>query len=1095
VKQLQGLQVLSVFLICVLIGLPTQTALGQNSNSGVIEGTVQDSSGSVVPGVAVDIMNVQTGTHMIKTTNADGLYTATSVPLGEYSITFSRAGFETFVHNGLVVYVGTTTVNAALQVGHTSERVTVTGEAPLLETDNSDQTTTLDTHAVESMPVVGTDWRSLDGVLPGVNAAGNQAANGQYVGFNGTQGDTVAWLFDGSPAVLAQDFAPSQLYPPADAIQEVTANTANFSAQYGDGMSVINVITKSGTNHIHGSLYEQIENNVLEARNYFDLGPVTPEKWNNFGGDIGGPILKNKLFLFVSYMENPNVYTTPTYFTFPTVAMRQGNFSDPEFPTIYNPSSLTYVNGTATRIPLPGNQVTTIDPVAAKIQAFWPLPNNLGPNGDSIYNNYYYPVKGYETNRWYEGKIDYDINQRNRLSFSEMVEPQNRPNPDPRCPLDCYSGIFKDQAGQLTYTSTISPNLVNEFRFGYAREYVREVTDSENKGYPSQIGLLNAPANIFPMISVSGVESSELDGGVTALQAPGTELISDFITLVRGKHVIKIGGEFDRYHMNLTSWGNISAGNFYFTGIATRNPADPTSTGLGYADLLFGLPQSWNVTEQTENAVHISVGGAFVQDDYKILPKVTLNLGVRWEPQGGWGVKDNDFGVFDPTLNNSATNTPGAMDFGGNNGRYTIQNAALHTFAPRVGISWNPLKHWAVRASYGIFDVFRTEEPYTDNMVGVGENAQGSLTSSDNINPVFTLGPNEGYNQGYVQGPPLPVYPTKASLTPEALNGQSVDYEARSIPTQYVQEIYLNVQREISGGILLDAGYVNTMGVHLQFERDINQVPQALLGPGNAQNSRPYPNFQSIVGSLWDGTSNYNALQLRAEKHASHGLLFTVNYAWSKTLDTGTASGSSTGIDVYQQSYDRQANYGLSELDDPYMFNGLASYALPFGYGRRYVDRHGLLDEIIGGWQAGAFFQVHGGIPFTPVMGTANLSNSLAGAWFPNRMGNGKLSHPTINKWFDTSAFQEPAPYTFGNSGRNILLGPNWRSVDANLLKTFDLNQLRAGTAFQFRVDAYDLPNHPNFGQPNANIGTAGAGIISSANTSRNFEFTGRIIF
>jgi len=310
-----------------------------------------------------------------------------------------------------------------------------------------------------------------------------------------------------------------------------------------------------------------------------------------------------------------------------------------------------------------------------------------------------------------------------------------------------------------------------------------------------------------------------------------------------------------------------------------------------------------------------------------------------------------------------------------------------------------------------------------------------------------------------------------------------------------VQEAYLNVQRELQGGILLSAGYVFTKGTHLQFERDINQVPEALLGPGNAQDRRPYPQFQSITGVLWDGHSNYNALQLRAEKQTRRGLFFIANYAWSKTMDTGTGGGNTTGIDAYQKSYDPAANYALSLLDTPNMINGMASYNLPFGTGRQFVNSHGPLEYFVGGWTLGAFFQVHGGIPFTPIMGTQNGSGSLAGDWFPNRVGKGTLPNPSINEWFDVSAFQTPAPYTFGDSGRNILRGPNWRSLDANLGKTFPIGVLGEGGGLEFRIDAFDLPNHPNFGQPNANIGTSGAGIISSANTSRNLQLTARLHF
>jgi hypothetical protein len=312
-----------------------------------------------------------------------------------------------------------------------------------------------------------------------------------------------------------------------------------------------------------------------------------------------------------------------------------------------------------------------------------------------------------------------------------------------------------------------------------------------------------------------------------------------------------------------------------------------------------------------------------------------------------------------------------------------------------------------------------------------------------------------------------------------------------------VQEIFLNIERQLPQNLMLSAGYVYTKGTHLGFQRDLNQVPEARLGPGNAQSLRPYPQFQSISASLFDGHSNYNALQLRAEKRTSNGLYFVANYAWQKTMDTGTSSGSSTSVGVWQNAYNAAANYGLSNLDLPNMINGMASYQLPFGAGRPFLNTHGPLNQLLGGWQLGAYFQIHGGEPFTPVVGTSNLSNSLAGSWLPNRTGKGTLPHPTIKQWFDVTAFQAPAPYTFGDSRRNILRGPGWRSVDANLGKTFPLagKWIGEGKSFEARVDTFDLFNHPNYGQPNSNIGTAGAGIISSANTSRNIQLTGRLRF
>jgi hypothetical protein len=1083
--------ILWVILLAFMLG---GMSFAQNSSSGELTGTVLDPTNAVLPGAAVEVANIQTGQVIHTTTNGKGIYAVTSVPLGQYTITFTKQGFSSFIREGFTIYVGTFTVDATLHPGDVGQQVTVNAQTPLLETDSSEQSTTLDTQAVESMPIVGSDWRTLDGVLPGVNGGGNQQASGQYVGYNGTQGNSVAWLLDGSGAVLPHDYNPSQVYPPVDAVQEVNASTSNFSAQYGNGLAIINVITKNGTNKIHGSLFEMIQNDAVEARNYFAQS-ATPLRWNQFGGSIGGPILRDKLFLFFSYMENPAVSTQPSFYTFPTAAMRAGDFSDPQFPTIYDPKSLATVNGVATRTPLPGNKITNIDPVAQKIQNFFPMPNNLGSGGNAIYNNYYIGLKSFETNRWYQGRVDFQINDNNRLSSSILVTPQNRPSPDPRCPLNCTNGIFRDQAGQISETATISPSMVNEARVGYVREYVGEVSPSVGQGYPDQLGLINAPADIFPTINVTGSFSTELDGGINALQAQLSSQYSDVLTLVRGKHVVKLGGEYDRSYQNLRNWGDISSGNFNFSGIATRNPADAASTGLGYADLLFGLPASWNVTEYAETGSHINNVAAFVQDDYKVRTNLTLNLGLRYQYLGSWFVKGNQFGTFDPNVLNPATHTAGAMVFGGQMGRNTIQNAAPYSFEPRIGFAYAIGNHWSLRGSYGLFDMVRSADPYANNFLGTGFNIQGSLTSTDNINPVFRLGVTDASGAGYPQGPPVPTKPTLGALTPDLLNGQNVFYMPVNVPIQYVQEAFLNLQRELPGSILLSGSYVFTKGTHLGFQRDINQVPEALLQAGNTQPFRPYPQFNSITASYWDGWSNYNALQLQAVKRVSAGLLFTLNYSYSKTMDTGTGGGNTSAVDTYQRSYDTAANYGRSLLDMTQLFNGLVSYDLPFGRGRQFLNQNNLANYLIGGWRLGSFFQLHSGIPFTPVMGTANLSNSLAGAWFPNLTGKTTLAHPSINEYFNVSSFQQPAPYTFGNSGRNILRGPGWEDVDMNLAKTFPIPRLGEASGLELRLDTFNVLNHPNFGQPNANIGTSGAGVISSASASRNLQLTMRLKF
>jgi hypothetical protein len=405
-------------------------------------------------------------------------------------------------------------------------------------------------------------------------------------------------------------------------------------------MSVINMVTKSGTNRFHGTVFEMFQNDVLEAKKEFAQS-VTPLRYNMAGASLGGPFVKDKLFFFFTFMANPSSTTTPTYYTFPTDAMRKGNFSDPEFPTVYDPASLTTVSGTSTRTALANNTITTIDPVAAKIQKFWPEPNNLGTNGNSIYNNYYKGITIAQDWQWWVAKLDYQINDRNRLSASLELQPQDRDgHPDPRCPANCYPGFLEDQAGEITYTKTFSQFMTNEARAGYVREFIRNASPTFGQGYPAQFGLINAPVDLFPVINVTGAVASELDAGNYTVSDVYTEQYSDVLTLVKGRHILSLGGEYDRSYGKPAPGVSRAEGSFTFNGIATRNPASTSSTGLGYADFLFGLPQSWSVTEVVENSTHYSGAGAFMQDDYKLNRQLTLNLGLRWQYLGSWLVQN-----------------------------------------------------------------------------------------------------------------------------------------------------------------------------------------------------------------------------------------------------------------------------------------------------------------------------------------------------------------------------------------------------------------------------------------------------------------------
>lgn len=1090
-----------------LVFLTGSMMLAQNSNTGEIKGSVTDSSGAVVPGAAVQIRNVQTGVVTTTTTNGDGLYDVPTVPLGDYSLTFSAPGFDQYVRNGIVLQLTTIGVNAVLHAGTSSQKVEVTSDVPLLQTEESDQEMTLDSKAVQNAPIVGGVWyNELTNIIPGVNAGGGQDASGQGIGINGTQGYMGNWLLEGSVATQPRDNNASDNYPPIDSIGEVSVESANYGAQYGNGVAAINVLLKSGTNQFHGSAFEFNQNDFYNAQNYFQRGRPAPLRWNEFGGSVGGPIIKDKLFFYFTYQRNPANTSIVSIITVPTQAMKNGDFSGFQS-TIYNPHTTVCAGGTTNcgRTAFTGNTVPTnlVDPVAAAIQKYLPLPNLPG----SV-NNYSAVVTEPSLSQWYVGKVDYNISNGNRLSGSVFYYPISLIyNADALCPLgfDCTkSGGNHNIDGQISDAWTINSNMVNEAHVGMLRELDAYVPPTFGKNFPTKIGLepaygTNAPGNIFPDITVNsggGIGQIGIGGGVHAVLADGTYTGSDLLTLIHGKHTIKLGGEYDSNYQNYTGWGDVQSGNFQFDGIGTYNfgATDPrsgkASTGIPYADFLLGQVYGWYVYEYKKTQARMWDLGTFVEDDYQITPKLVLNLGLRYQRQSGWSELKNRWGTFDPHIVNTGKyakpGTLGAITYGGQRGRNTIQNA-VNEFAPRLGFAWSPTDRTVVRGSYGIFDAPRSAETYTDGALGLGLNPQG--TYGYGTFPAFQL----------KNGPPAGsvVYPKLSDLSNSQFNYQSVGYFPRNMPIQYYQETLLSIQNQLPGQVLLDVSYVFTKGTHLNFGRDINQVPQNRLSQGAS--AEPYPLFKSIQGALFDGYSNYNALQVRLEKRMSYGLTFLVNYAWSKTMDTGTSSGHAQGVDIWQNAYNVAANYGLSQLDATNTLTGSATYELPIGHGRA-VPLHGALDEAIGDWRVSGIFQAHSGIPFTPYIASADLSNSQANLcfcgyqWYPNVVGNPSVPNQSINGWFNPAAFAAPKPNTFGTETRNFLRGPGWQDVDLSLAKVFALPR---ASSFELRLDTFDSLNHPNFGQPYAGVGpgVAGSGIITYANTYRQLQIGGRFMF
>jgi len=484
----------------------------------------------------------------------------------------------------------------------------------------------------------------------------------------------------------------------------------------------------------------------------------------------------------------------------------------------------------------------------------------------------------------------------------------------------------------------------------------------------------------------------------------------------------------------------------------------------------------------------------------------------RYQHQTGWAVANDMFGNFDPNLANPGffpagfpSTVLGAIHYGAVNGHNTIE-PSVNSWSPRIGFAWSPIDKWSFRGSYGIFQVPRGTELYAhDNFpatLGLGFTPHGFIGDGTNIAFPLQTGPPPGSL----------VIPTVATLSPAGFNFDRAAYYAPELPLQYVQQFLLSVQRELPGSHVLDVSYVHTKGTHLNFATDLNQVAaNELSNPANTGDGsfndpnflRPYPQFRSILAHDFTGWSNYDALQLRLMRRLTHGISYQFNYSWSKMLDTGSSSGHDQGLDFWQIARDPRANYGISQINAPQNFNGLISYDLPFGEGRTY-PLHGVFNQIVGGWRITGIVQARSGSPITPIVsenangGDPALSgspNCFCGySLFPNRIGSGKLSNPTINQWFDPTAFTDPtnggSTPAFGDSGRSILRGPRFVNFDLSLGKSF---RIRESMSLEIRADSYNAFNHPQFNNPDNNILSSTAGQITSAQGANNFG-PGRII-
>ena len=1088
--------------------------LAAQIGAGALAGDVVDQAGAALPGATVTV--VAAGTNLTRTavTNQDGSYRVPGLPSGVYQVRVALTGFRPLTRDGLRLATGETVrVHLELTVGGVNEAVTVTADAPLLRTESASLGQVIDNQKVVSLPLNGRSFIALATLAPGVAMPPAPAA--QFPRINGGRPRTNEYLFDGI-SVLQPEPGQVAFFPNVDAIQEFKIESNSPPAEFGRfNGGVVNLTTKSGTNAFHGTIFEFGRHESLNARNFFASGnPVKPKfRRNQFGGVVGGPIRRDQTFFFLDYQGQRQTIGRTVISTVPTLLQRQGIFTEAiagRVPVIYDPNT-----GETNRSLFPGNRIPLerMDPVARALLGRYPEPTSAGTA-----NNFRRVDDETVDQDQFSVRIDHRLpTDRDQVfgrltRFEETFRPVT-PLPDGSGPTAGTLGPQNTTSWSFAgnYQRTVSSTMVNELRIGDTRRSVlRDATELAGNA-SSALTLPGIPAtarfpNTLPTFLIAGYAHLGSPANTASDFATGVTEIADTLTWLRGRHTWKMGADLRWARLNVLQPPS-PTGSFTFSNLFTDLPG-VANTGTPLASFLLGQVQQFSIDLQQEeirNRAHIQE--YFIQDDWRLNDRVTVNAGLRYTLNFPSTEENNQVAVF-----NLQTQQ---LEYAGRDGQPRAARRLHKTdFAPRLGVVARATERTVVRAGYAkvMIEMAGITTPFTTPVFPFLQTV--SRRTLDNITPAFLL----------AGGPSVATIP----LTPDAGLGQGVFSVDRDLGSGYVQQWSSSVQREIGSNLSVEAAYVgskitrvgipdsnqNQLRAEQLAERDalLTRVPNPFFGiiPRSsslgdptiprAQLLKPFPRYTTV--SLYRnniGTTSYHGFYTKLEQRFSRGLSYLVSYTRSRlrddassVFDASVLTGPVTNFPV-ADSFNRSLERDYSNGDIPHVFVASAVWDIPWGVSRR-SRAQGIVGAVVNDWTLAGVLTLQSGLPLAISQTTNNLAFAGFGTQRPHLVGDPTLpaAERSVSRWFNTSAFTPAGAFTLGTSSRNPMRGPSYRNLDLAVMRRVPLHGTKA---LEIRVEVFNATNTPPFGAPNATVGSAAFGTITTAGEPRVLQLAAKFIF